>query len=514
MNIQQLIQLKALSPIQLVAGSGQKDIQMVTMMDTPNLIPCLRPHELVITTAYHFQQNNRFFLELVEAMARIDGAGIGIKLNRFLTAIPEEVIAAANEYDVPLMILPETMSLGEMNYIMTEHILKSETLFLTEAMDVQRQLMDLLIKGHQIPRLVRELEVVLGMPLHLFTPYLKTFSRSYTHELLSQALTPELCQHETSFSLMETRKSYTLFHIPTKYDPPFLLIAEQLPLPISKSHHFVLKQALQVLGFALLQHELVLQQQYSLKNKHFDDLLQLPINQPLPSYATDWQLESGFVCIYGYHKASVHFNAVPYQIEQMLTRVIEDRELPFKVFMQDESIVLLYPLKEMARDYADVLKPLLYELNTTLQQFFQLDYQFGVSNPTPNLQYMSRAYQEAKNAAMYATDGVRFHTRKTIFELFEMIPSEDLFQYANTTFKAFQHLSHEEQEVLFETLDMYLETHCQISDTAKQLYVHRNTVLYRLNKCSTLLEKDLKDPDVTMQLRLALRIRKSLQQIS
>ena len=95
-----------------------------------------------------------------------------------------------------------------------------------------------------------------------------------------------------------------------------------------------------------------------------------------------------------------------------------------------------------------------------------------------------------------------------------MIPNEDLFQYAHTTVKAFQHLSDEEQEVLFETLDMYLETHCQISDTAKQLYVHRNTVLYRLNKCSSLLEKDLKDPDVTMQLRLALRIRKSLQQIS
>lgn len=514
MNIQQLIQLEALSPIQLVAGGLHKEIKTVTMMDTPHLIPCLHAHELVITTAYHFQHNNHFFLELVEAMARINGAGIGIKLNRFLTAIPEEVIEAANQYDVPLLILPETMSLGEMNFVMTEHILKSETLLLTEAMEVQRQLMDLLMKGHQIPRLVRELEVVLGMPLHLFTPYLKTFSRSYTHELLSQALTPELCQHETSFSLTETRKSYTIFHIPTKYDPPFLLIAEQLPLPISKSHQFVLKQALQVLGFALLQHELLLQQQYALKNQHFEDLLQLPMNQLLPSYTAEWQLETGFVCIYGYHKTSTNFTAVPYQIEQMLTRFINDRELPLKLFMQDHYIIFLYQLKDMTRDYAEVLKPLLVEVNEALQQFFQLDYQFGVSNPTPNLQYMSRAYQEAKNAAMYATDGVRFHTRKTIFELFEMIPSEDLFQYANTTFKAFQHLSHEEQEVLFETLDMYLETHCQISDTAKQLYVHRNTVLYRLNKCSTLLEKDLKDPDVTMQLRLALRIRKSLQQTS
>ncbi|MDI5788294.1 helix-turn-helix domain-containing protein [Bacillus licheniformis] len=29
-------------------------------------------------------------------------------------------------------------------------------------------------------------------------------------------------------------------------------------------------------------------------------------------------------------------------------------------------------------------------------------------------------------------------------------------------------------------MSVYLETHCQISETAKRLYIHRNTVIYRL----------------------------------
>jgi transcriptional regulator len=45
----------------------------------------------------------------------------------------------------------------------------------------------------------------------------------------------------------------------------------------------------------------------------------------------------------------------------------------------------------------------------------------------------------------------------------------------------------------------------------KKLFVHRNTVIYRLDKCSQLLQKDLKDPEVTIQLRLALRIRRDLK---
>ncbi|RKJ30086.1 PucR family transcriptional regulator, partial [Butyricicoccus sp. 1XD8-22] len=75
---------------------------------------------------------------------------------------------------------------------------------------------------------------------------------------------------------------------------------------------------------------------------------------------------------------------------------------------------------------------------------------------------------------------------------------------------AFASLPDDEQTILFETLNEYLECHCQISETAKRLFVHRNTVIYRIEKCSSLLNKDLKDPEVTLQLRLALRIRNHL----
>lgn len=512
MNIQQLINIEALAPIELVAGTAHtKAIKTVTMMDTPNIIPCLLPQELIITTAYHLQHNDDFFIDLIEAMARIAGAGIGIKLNRFLTEIPPAVIAAANEWDVPLLVLPETLSLGEMNYVITEHILKSETILLNEAMEVQRRLMDLLMKGHQLPRLVRELERVLGLPIHLFTPYLKPFNPAYTNEPLATALVPHM--PETSFSVVDTKTHYTSFHIPTKHDAPYRLIVESLPLPMSASHQFIIHQALQVFGFALLQHELLEQQRYTLHNNEWQHLLRIQRDQPLPSQTATWQMESGFICMYGYAPSSFNVHVKPYQLQQMLTRFVEDQRLPMQVFMEDHHIVLLYAVKEVTVDATTFLKEMLLAMSQQLQRFFGLAYQFGVSNPAPTMYEVKRAYEEAKTTAVAgAPHTVRFHKRKTIVELFEMIPNNDLIRYAQMTFQPFQHLNEEEQEILLDTLHTYLETHCQISDTAKQLYVHRNTVLYRLNKCSTLLQKDLKDPEVTMQLRLALRIRKTLPQ--
>lgn len=73
--------------------------------------------------------------------------------------------------------------------------------------------------------------------------------------------------------------------------------------------------------------------------------------------------------------------------------------------------------------------------------------------------------------------------------------------------KEFSIKNDEEKQNLLNTLFVYLETNCQISETAKRLYVHRNTVIYRIEKCEEILGKNFKDPETSLQLRLALRIK-------
>ena len=131
----------------------------------------------------------------------------------------------------------------------------------------------------------------------------------------------------------------------------------------------------------------------------------------------------------------------------------------------------------------------------------------------PNFADIQRGIKESQSAVMLIgtqAELISFYKKKEINELLQMIPENDLMNYQQMMFKPFALLPLDEQTMLLETLYVYLESHCQISETAKRLFVHRNTVIYRLEKCSTLLKKDLKDPEVTIQLRLALRIRNHL----
>ncbi len=55
------------------------------------------------------------------------------------------------------------------------------------------------------------------------------------------------------------------------------------------------------------------------------------------------------------------------------------------------------------------------------------------------------------------------------------------------------------------TLRCYLNNHCNAVQTAKALYIHRSTFLYRLDKIKTILHVNLNNPDETLYLMLSLR---------
>ena len=65
---------------------------------------------------------------------------------------------------------------------------------------------------------------------------------------------------------------------------------------------------------------------------------------------------------------------------------------------------------------------------------------------------------------------------------------------------------------LYETLCMWLDCRCNKVQTAKALFLHRNTLLMRLEKLEKLLGVSLDDSDITFQLQTAVKIDKFLSE--
>ncbi|HEX7297547.1 MAG TPA: helix-turn-helix domain-containing protein [Solirubrobacteraceae bacterium] len=68
-------------------------------------------------------------------------------------------------------------------------------------------------------------------------------------------------------------------------------------------------------------------------------------------------------------------------------------------------------------------------------------------------------------------------------------------------------LGRRRSEVAIRTLGAYLDNHCSLSQTAKALHLHRNSVTYRLERIFKVLDVDPDDPDERLLLQLACRAR-------
>lgn len=57
---------------------------------------------------------------------------------------------------------------------------------------------------------------------------------------------------------------------------------------------------------------------------------------------------------------------------------------------------------------------------------------------------------------------------------------------------------------LIRTLSVYFDTGANASETADRLFLHRNSLLYRLERIQELTGLDLKEPDARLALQLGL----------
>lgn len=69
-----------------------------------------------------------------------------------------------------------------------------------------------------------------------------------------------------------------------------------------------------------------------------------------------------------------------------------------------------------------------------------------------------------------------------------------------------KYLDEDRHTEYFRTLKSYLDHHMNAVQTAKDLYIHRSTFLYRLEKIKQLLNSDLEDPDELLYLMLSFRL--------
>ena len=196
----------------------------------------------------------------------------------------------------------------------------------------------------------------------------------------------------------------------------------------------------------------------------------------------------------------------------IVQNLFPEKTRDFVINVGDNDIALVKEVKTgvQPRD----LEKLARSIVDTLNSEFYTRAVVGIGTVVNSMRELSRSYKEAQVAIEV---GKVFDVERVIMS-YSNLGIGRLIYYLPTTLcnmflaEVFKRGSVEslDHETLF-TIQKFFENNLNVSETSRKLFVHRNTLVYRLEKIRRLTGLDLKQFDHAIVFKVALMVRKYLE---
>ena len=176
------------------------------------------------------------------------------------------------------------------------------------------------------------------------------------------------------------------------------------------------------------------------------------------------------------------------------------------------SLALMKALED--EDGADSLAQLAAAVENSFLMETGQSVQIGVSEPRDELSLIAEAFEEARNAinigrAYHATGSIFFYDRLLLERFLYELPADASAHYSAKIFN--RQTAKLFGDEMLHTIETFFENSLNLSETARKLYIHRNTLVYRLEKVQRAIGLDLRSFDDAVTFKMMMLLGKNTQ---
>ncbi|WP_238392392.1 PucR family transcriptional regulator ligand-binding domain-containing protein [Paenibacillus antri] len=155
MTVEQALSIYPLSEGKLVAGAAGKHriVRSINVMDAPDISDWIKEGEMVFTTAYLIKDQPMAASQLLRKLNERGSSGLGVKLGRFWSSIPESLVEEADALGFPIIELPYEFTFSDQMIALFRAEIKRSTEALRSVMEKQRRLMRFALRSDPIVQL-------------------------------------------------------------------------------------------------------------------------------------------------------------------------------------------------------------------------------------------------------------------------------------------------------------------------------------------------------------------------
>ena len=208
-------------------------------------------------------------------------------------------------------------------------------------------------------------------------------------------------------------------------------------------------------------------------------------------------------------KFSGNGESTPYDI---ILNMFPNANQDYVISMGENDVVLVREFKSASPEIHDAEKMAKTIADTIASDFF-IKVSIGIGTPVSNIKDVSRSFREAQAALevgrVFDTDkNIISYENLGIGRLIYQLPTTLCEMFLNEVFQKGS-LDSLDRETLL-TIQCFFENNLNVSETSRKMFVHRNTLVYRLDKIKKITGLDLREFENAITFKVALMVKSYL----
>ncbi len=550
LSVEEVLTAGILRGSRVLAGRAglNRAVERLNVMEVPDILPWVKPRELLITTGYPLRDDPAALAGLVADLDERGLSALGVKLGRYLHELPSPMLAEADRRGFPVIQLPDDVAFDDVLEQVLTDLLNRQAAALARSEEVHRALVQIVLEGGGLPEVAAELVQLLGAAVLITTPDGRVLADAGEVDVLAAVYGSACC--DASGRLRTESLGTGLGAIPglagNRIVVPVVagrvdhgrIAAFSLTGQLGAEDVHAVEAAATVAALAVTKQLAVRAVESKYQGDFLRDLItgQVGPDQAVTHSASlGWDVDRPMVVVIAEldplveprrpadGPARTGDTPGPAEAGQALVprpalerfaaawqTVIRPRDphAPVAGFNREVVAVLGVPGKgTVDRLVRDLVREVAGDGGGGRRSFST-----GVSRVADSPGQIAAAYEQARTAVrvgrrMQGPGAVAHFDGLGVFRLLSLVEDQaELKAFADEVLGELARTDDEEIADLRQTLRVLLECNLNVAETARSLHFHYNTLRYRIAKLERLLGSFTRDPDLRLSLQLALQV--------
>jgi PucR family transcriptional regulator, purine catabolism regulatory protein len=545
-----------------VAGASglHRVVQRLNVMTVPDILPWVKENEFLLATGYPLPPTAAELAALVSALDARGLAAMGVKLGSYLEALPREMLQRADQLAFPIIDIPQHVGFDDILSQALTDIVNRQSAVLERAEEIHRVFMRIVLEGGGLPEITEKLSQLIEGAVVVLDDDGRVLAASGLAEVAGLLASAGLLGEDGRIVVGDALVPQTLVlasgGVRCALAPVLAgsmrhgrILAVEGERPLQHDALIALERAATVIALDAAKQLAVTAVERKFQSDFLHELLSGRVRNEREilsrSRSLGWDLDRPLAVVVaelerapGGEPSGPEEHRLRARLTDAWTSAVRDCDPGAAVagFATDLVAIVGLPDRRDSKKLAhyqnhgipegdqdglrgnaqaslgEAAGSLARSMAAGLARRSRHVLSVGVSRPVTSPVEVATAYDQATKAVQI---GRRIHGQGTVtrfdslgvFRLLSLIDdAEELRSFALESLGPLLRLDPAERDDLLRTLEALVECNLNVARAARRLYFHYNTLRYRITKLERLLGPFTADPDLCLQIGLALQI--------